>query len=64
MAVFISEASVMKYLGPSANKILAYGVSSISASILSVCSCTVLPHCAGIYKMGAGLGPATAFLYA
>ncbi len=53
----------MKYLGAKANKILAYGVASVSGSILAVCSCTVLPLFAGIYKMGAGLGPACAFLY-
>nr|MBN2277298.1 permease [candidate division Zixibacteria bacterium] len=64
IAVFISQAAVMKYLGAKANKILSYGVASISGSILAVCSCTVLPLFAGIYRMGAGLGPATAFLYA
>ncbi len=63
IATFISQASVMKYLGAKANKILAYGVASVSGSILAVCSCTVLPLFAGIYRMGAGLGPATAFLY-
>lgn len=63
IAVFISQASVMKYLGPKARKITAYGVASVSGTILAVCSCTVLPLFAGIYRMGAGLGPATAFLY-
>ena len=63
IAVFISQASVMKYLGTKANKVLAYGVASVSGTILAVCSCTVLPLFAGIYRMGAGLGPATAFLY-
>ena len=63
IAVFISQASVMKYLGAKANKVLAYGVASVSGTILAVCSCTVLPLFAGIYCMGAGLGPATAFLY-
>ncbi len=63
IAVFASQASVMKYLGARANKILAYGVASVSGSILAVCSCTVLPLFAGIHRMGAGLGPATAFLY-
>ena len=63
ISVFISQASVMKYLGPRANQPLAYGVASVSGTILAVCSCTVLPLFAGIYKMGAGLGPATAFLY-
>lgn len=64
ISVFISQASVMKYLGARANKVLAYGVASVSGSVLAVCSCTVLPLFGGIYKMGAGLGPATAFLYA
>lgn len=63
IAAFVSQNSVMKYLGPTAPKVLAYGVASISGTILAVCSCTVLPLFAGIYTMGAGLGPATAFLY-
>ena len=63
VGVFISQAAVMKYLGPKANKFLAYGVASVSGSILAVCSCTILPLFAGIYRMGAGLGPASAFLY-
>ena len=63
IGVFISQASVMKYLGAKANKILAYGVASVSGTVLAVCSCTVLPLFAGIYKMGAGIGPASAFLY-
>ena len=63
ISVFVSQASVMKYLGASANKVLAYGVASVSGSVLAVCSCTVLPLFAGIYKRGAGLGPASAFLY-
>lgn len=63
VSVFVSQASVMKYLGVRANKVLAYGVASISGTILAVCSCTILPLFAGIYKMGAGLGPACAFLY-
>jgi hypothetical protein len=63
ISVFISQTSVMKYLGPLANKFLAYSVASVSGTILAVCSCTVLPLFAGIYRMGAGIGPATAFLY-
>jgi len=59
----VRRESVMRYLGPRAHKGLAYGVASVSGSILAVCSCTVLPLFAGIYRMGAGLGPATAFLY-
>ena len=64
IGVFISQGAVMRYLGAGARKTLAYGVASVSGSILAVCSCTVLPLFAGIYKRGAGLGPATAFLYA
>ena len=63
IGVFVSQASVMKYLGAGANKVLAYGVASVSGTVLAVCSCTVLPLFAGIYRMGAGLGPASAFLY-
>jgi len=64
IAAFVSQASVMKYLGAEAKKIMSYGVASVSGTILAVCSCTILPLFAGIYRMGAGLGPATAFLYA
>lgn len=63
ISVFIKGAAVMKYLGAGARKIVAYSVAAVSGSILAVCSCTVLPLFAGIYKRGAGLGPATAFLY-
>lgn len=63
VGVFVSQAAVMKYLGAGAKKVLAYGVASVSGSILAVCSCTILPLFAGIYRMGAGLGPACAFLY-
>jgi uncharacterized membrane protein YraQ (UPF0718 family) len=63
IASFVSQAAVMKYLGPKAPRAVAYGVASVSGAILAVCSCTVLPLFAGIHTMGAGLGPATAFLY-
>ena len=63
IGVFVKKESVMKYLGPKANKALAYGVASVSGTILAVCSCTVLPLFSGIWRMGAGLGPASAFLY-
>ncbi len=61
--VFLDRQAVIKYLGPSAPKPLAYGVGAVSGSILSVCSCTVLPLFKGIYQKGAGIGPAIAFLY-
>ena len=63
ITVFVSQASVLKYFGASANKYLSYSVASVSGAILAVCSCTVLPLFAGIYTRGAGIGPATAFLY-
>jgi len=63
IAVFVSQGAVLKYFGAQANKILAYSVASVSGTILAVCSCTVLPLFAGIYTRGAGIGPATAFLY-
>ena len=63
IAVFISQASVIKYLGGTAKKAVAYSVGALSGAILAVCSCTILPLFAGIYKRGAGLGPAIAFLY-
>ena len=63
ISVFVSQASVLKYFGSQAKKILSYSVASISGTVLAVCSCTVLPLFAGIYSRGAGIGPATAFLY-
>ncbi len=63
ITVFVSQASVLKYFGATANKILSYSVASVSGTVLAVCSCTVLPLFAGIYTRGAGIGPATAFLY-
>ena len=63
ISTFLSQASVMKYLGPDANRPMAYTVASVSGVVLAVCSCSVLPMFAGIYTMGAGLGPASAFLY-
>lgn len=63
IVVFLNQQAVMKYLGPKANKLVAYSVASVSGAILAVCSCTVLPLFKGIYKKGAGLGPAVSFLY-
>ena len=60
---FLSQSSVMRYLGPNANKPLAYAAASVAGCVLAVCSCSVLPMFGGIYKLGAGLGPATTFLY-
>ncbi len=63
IAVFVSQDSVLKYFGAKANKVLSYSVASVSGTVLAVCSCTVLPLFAGIYKKGAGIGPAITFLY-
>ena len=63
ISTFLSETAVMRYLGPQSKRITAYGVASVAGIVLAVCSCSVLPMFAGIYVMGAGLGPATAFLY-
>jgi uncharacterized membrane protein YraQ (UPF0718 family) len=64
ISAFLNKSAVLKYLGAGANRAVAYAVASVSGAILSVCSCGVLPLFAGIYRMGAGIGPATAFLYA
>ena len=63
ISVFVNQGSVLRYLGPKAPKLLSYGVASVSGTILAVCSCTVLPLFGGIYMNGAGIGPASAFLY-
>ncbi|MFC1908218.1 permease [Chloroflexota bacterium] len=63
IAVFISQATILKYFSPQTKRFLSYSVASVSGTILAVCSCTVLPLFGGIYKRGAGLGPAIAFLY-
>ena len=63
ISTFLSQGSVMRYLGPDSKRPVAYGVASVSGIVLAVCSCSVLPMFAGIYAMGAGLGPASAFLY-
>lgn len=63
ITTFLSQQAVLRHLGPQASKVTAYGVASVSGTILAVCSCSVLPMFAGIYKLGAGLGPAAAFLY-
>ena len=63
IAAFVSQAAILKYFGPQAKKVVSYSVASVSGAVLAVCSCTVLPLFAGIYKKGAGLGPAIAFLF-
>jgi uncharacterized membrane protein YraQ (UPF0718 family) len=63
ISIFVSQGAVLRYFGPRAKKLLSYSIASVSGTILAVCSCTVLPLFGGIYKRGAGIGPAVAFLY-
>ena len=63
IATFVSQGAILRYFGPKANRLLSYSVASVSGAVLAVCSCTVLPLFGGIYKRGAGIGPAVAFLY-
>ena len=63
ISIFVSQGAVLKYFGANAKKWIAYSVASVSGAILAVCSCTILPLFSSIYKRGAGLGPAVAFLY-
>ena len=63
ITTFLSKEAVLRHLGPKANKAEAYTVASVSGTVLAVCSCSVLPMFTGIYQIGAGLGPASAFLY-
>ncbi len=64
ITTFLSKSAVLRHLGPTANRIEAYSVASVSGTVLAVCSCSMLPMFAGIYRLGAGLGPASTFLYA
>ena len=63
IAVFVSKQGVLKYFGAQAKRYISYSIASISGAVLAVCSCTVLPLFAGIYKRGAGIGPASTFLF-
>lgn len=64
IAAFVPAEKVLKYLGADANRFLAYTVASISGVVLAVCSCNIVPLFVSIYRRGAGIGPATTFLYA
>ncbi len=63
ISLFVKKDVVLKYLGSESNVLLSYTIASVSGSILAVCSCTILPLFASIRKRGAGLGPATTFLF-
>jgi len=64
IAAFIKKEAILKYFSPDAKKSVAYGLASVSGTVLAVCSCTILPMFAGLFKRGSGIGPATTFLYA
>lgn len=64
MTVFIPTDSIMRFLGPNTKKIISYPAAAIAGLLLAVCSCTVIPLFAGIYKKGAGIGPAMTFFFA
>lgn len=63
MTALIPKESVTRFLGRSAPKWIAYPGAALAGSVLAVCSCTIVPLFAGIYKKGAGLGPAITFLF-
>ncbi len=63
ISALVSKGTIIKYFGAKTKKWLSYGVASVSGTILAVCSCTILPMFQGIYKRGAGIGPATTFLF-
>ncbi len=63
IAVYVKKEAIIQLLGPTTKKHIAYPIASISGGVLAVCSCTILPLFTGIYKRGAGIGPAVAFLF-
>ena len=63
MTALIPKETITRYLGRSTPKIISYPASAAAGFLLAVCSCTVIPLFAGIYKKGAGLGPAITFLF-
>jgi uncharacterized membrane protein YraQ (UPF0718 family) len=63
MTALIPKEIITRYLGRNTPKIISYPASAAAGFLLAVCSCTVIPLFAGIYKKGAGLGPAITFLF-
>jgi len=63
MSAMIPKEVITKYLGPKAPRFISYPAAAIGGFVLAVCSCTILPLFAGIWKRGAGLGPAITFLF-
>jgi len=63
LSTLIPKEAVTRYLGPRASKWVSYPAAAVGGFVLAVCSCTILPLFAGIWKRGAGLGPAITFLF-
>ena len=63
MTALVPKETITRYLGKDAPKIVSYPMATVAGFVLAVCSCTILPLFAGIYKKGAGLGPAITFLF-
>lgn len=63
LSALVPQQSIIRFLGPDAPKWKSYSAAAGAGSLLAVCSCTIQPLFAGIYKKGAGLGPAITFLF-
>lgn len=63
IAAFVKKEAILKYFGPRTKRYISYPIAAVSGTVLAVCSCTILPLFAGIYKKGSGLGPAATFLF-
>src|SRR4030066_157343 len=63
LAALIPKESVTRFLGRSAPRFVSYPAAALAGSVLAVCSCTIVPLFAGIYRKGAGIGPAVTFLF-
>lgn len=63
LITLIPKEAITRYLGKDASKWISYPAAALGGFVLAVCSCTIMPLFAGIYKKGAGLGPAITFLF-
>src|SRR3989304_5138449 len=63
MTALIPKETVTRFLGRNTPKLISYPAAALAGSLLAVCSCTIVPLFAGIYKKGAGIGPAITFLF-
>lgn len=63
MAALIPKASITRWLGRHAPAYVSYPAAALAGSLIAVCSCTIVPLFAGVYRKGAGIGPAITFLF-